>query len=181
MRPASGTPPAGSTVGSWSRTPPVQTAEAEQRHLPSRVSLDVVATSLGDGLPDLGPHVKLHLGTVLTTAEGVALGAALGVTLGSLLTYFLQHHVQLQHAQATGIVTCRGAPVAGADVVLVGEYGPAANAVFAATTGADGSWALSVAPGLYSATVQPPGGPQVPAGILQADSGQAVAVAWAGC
>jgi hypothetical protein len=140
-----------------------------------------MATSLGDALPHLAPHVREHAGAVLTTAEGVALGAALGVTLGSLLTYLLQHHVRLQTAHVTGIATCRGVPLVNADVVLVGEYGPAANAVFAAKTDAAGRWLADVAPGLYSGTVQPADGPQVAAGIVQADNGQVVSVAWTGC
>lgn len=140
-----------------------------------------MATSLGDALPDIAPHVRLHVGTVLTTAEGVALGAALGVTLGSVLTYFLQRRLRLQSAHVTGTVSCRGVALPGADVVLVGEYGPAANAVYAARTGADGGWNVDVSPGLYSATVQPPAGPQVAPGIVQVDTGQTVRLAWSGC
>jgi hypothetical protein len=140
-----------------------------------------MATSLADAAPDLLPHLRNHTGTVLTTAEGVALGAALGVTLGTALTYFLQRRFRLQTAHITGQVSCGNAPLVGADIVLVGEYGPAANGVFAARSGADGRWAVDVAPGLYSASVQPQDGPQIMPGMVQADTDQTVHVAWAVC
>ena len=140
-----------------------------------------MATSLGDALSGLGPHVRSHAGTVLTTAEGVAVGAALGVTLGSILTYVLQRELRIQTAHVTGRVVCSGQPVAGADIVLVGEYGPGANAVFDARTDADGRWAADVRPGLYSGTVQPRDGGQLAPGIVQADNGQTVYVVWPGC
>jgi len=141
-----------------------------------------VATSLGDALPHGAPHVRTHLGNVATTAGGVAIGALLGVTIGSLVTYYIQHHLQLQHGQVSGrVVDCHGGALAAAEVVLVGEYGPAANAVFSTRTAPDGSFSMEVPPGLYSGTVAAPSGPQLPASIVQVDSGGHAIVAWSGC
>jgi hypothetical protein len=148
---------------------------------PRHTGAERMATSLATNLPDIRPHLRGHVAQVLTTAEGVTLGALFGVTLGSLLSYWVQHHLRLQSAHITGRVDCREGPLAGAEVVLVGEYGPANNAVYSASTAGDGTFHMDVAPGLYSASIQPPGAAQITPGIVQVDSGGTARVVWAGC
>lgn len=114
-----------------------------------------------------------HLGELATLAEGVFVGTLLGATAGVVLSQWLAHHLRLQNATIRGHVTCAGVPAPGAEVVLVGEYGPGSGAVYSARAGRDGAWSVDVAPGMFSVTVQPDGRPQQIASqsIVQVDAG----------
>ena len=126
-----------------------------------------MATSLSDDLDRLhSPLDVVRSARALETAGGVAIG----FVVAAGLTYFFQHFVLIQRGTVRGRVLewCGTgvSPLAGAQVVAAGQAGASAGGTYVAAMHGDGTYELSVPPGVLLLGVIDSSGRQSPSVLL---------------